>query len=154
MFNETRAARNEKNVFPSTASHSTRSQRMRWISAHNSPTKLARNRLAGSAAGTRLIPRLTAKPNAASPSRIRPDHPCSPRNNGARSPPATIPRMMAIQVPSSRMPFPHDNSFSDNSSGSSPYFEGPKNALCTPIRNTHTNGSVRCPLASPRWPAA
>ncbi len=43
---------------------------------------------------------------------------------------------MAMNVPSSRMPLPHESFRSGNSSGSEPYFAGPKMALCVPIRKT------------------
>jgi hypothetical protein len=50
-----------------------------------------------------------------------------------------VPRMMAVKVPSSSMPLPQDNFLSGNSSGSNPYFDGPKNALCVPIRKTQAS---------------
>src|SRR5271154_2331412 len=47
--------------------------------------------------------------------------------------------MMAMNVPSSRMPLPHESFRSGNNSGSEPYFDGPKNALCVPMRKTPTS---------------
>ena len=43
---------------------------------------------------------------------------------------------MATKVPSSKTPLPHESFFSGSNSGSRPYFDGPKIALCTPIRKT------------------
>src|SRR6185369_8440834 len=51
-------------------------------------------------------------------------------------------RMMAMKVPSSRMPLPHESFLSGSSSGSEPYLDGPKIALCVPMRNTPA--SSRC----------
>ena len=42
--------------------------------------------------------------------------------------------MIARKVPSSRMPLPQESRRSGRSSGNNPYFDGPKIALCTPIR--------------------
>ena len=47
-----------------------------------------------------------------------------------------MPVMIAMNVPSSRIPLPHDSRFSGSNSGKRPYFDGPKKALCTPIPQT------------------
>ena len=47
-----------------------------------------------------------------------------------------MPRMMAMKVPSSRMPLPHESRRSGSNSGSEPYFDGPKIALWVPMRKT------------------
>ena len=51
-------------------------------------------------------------------------------------PPAMVPVMMAMKVPSSMIPFPQDRRCGVSSSGSRPYLVGPKKALCPPIRKT------------------
>jgi hypothetical protein len=63
-------------------------------------------------------------------------------------PAATMPLMIAIMVPSSRTPLPHESRFSGSSSGRIPYFAGPKKALCTPMRKTHPSCKGRLCRAS------
>ena len=41
-----------------------------------------------------------------------------------------------MYVPNSMSPLPQDSRFSGSNSGSKPYFDGPKKALCVPIRKT------------------
>ena len=41
-----------------------------------------------------------------------------------------------MNVPSSSRPLPHESFRSGSSSGNEPYLDGPKNALCVPIRKT------------------
>ncbi len=57
--------------------------------------------------------------------------------------------MVAVYVPSSMSPLPQDNFFSGSNSGRRPYFEGPKNALCTPIRKTQASRIGMCFQISP-----
>ena len=45
------------------------------------------------------------------------------------------------------MPFARGRSAARSISGRMPYFAGPKNALCVPIRNSTVNSPVR-----PNWP--
>src|ERR1017187_4450312 len=111
------------------ASHSTRYWRTSFICAHKSPRKLRRKFLSGSAAGTLVMLKLVNSPQTASAIRITPDHACCLANVLHSQPPATVPPMMAINVPSSSTPLPQDNFLSGSSSGSKPYLEGPKNEL-------------------------
>ena len=57
------AAMKKKYMFPRQASQSTRSARISRICTHRSPRKFAWNRRLGSAAGTRVMPRLKARPD-------------------------------------------------------------------------------------------
>ena len=82
------------------------------------------------------MPRPVVKPTNASAIKITPAQAGCAANVVQNQPPATVPPMMAMNVPNSKTPLPHDNFFSGNSSGSSPYLDGPKIALWTPIRNT------------------
>ena len=60
-----------------------------------------------------------------------------------------MPVMIARNVPSSRMPLPHESRRSGNSSGNSPYIDGPKIALCTPIRKIAASPIGRLRSSSP-----
>ena len=57
--------------------------------------------------------------------------------------------MAAEKVPRPKMPLPHDNFFSGNSSGSIPYFVGPKIALCVLIRKMPASISGMLPSHRP-----
>ena len=109
---------------------------MIFICVHSSPAKFAWYFFCGSAAGTGVMPKLASSPVTASAMRITPDQPGSAAKVLQSQPPATVPPMMARKVPSSITPLPHESFFSGSSSGSRPYFDGPKMALWTPIRNT------------------
>ena len=119
-----------------------RSPRQDRICRRIAPRKFAWNFLPGSAAGTRVMPRLVTRPKSASPIRITRGQPgLGPEMGRTSRQRRGMPRMMAMKVPSSSRPLPHDNFCSGSSSGSSPYLDGPKNALCTPIRKTQpSNG--------------
>ena len=60
---------------------------------------------------------------------MTPDQPGRAENALHNRPPETVPPMMAMNVPNSRMPLPHESFFSGSNSGNSPYFDGPKIAL-------------------------
>ncbi len=68
--------------------------------------------------------------------RMTPESHCRPRNCSDIAAAATMPRMMAMKVPSSRMPLPQESFFSGSNSGSEPYLDGPNIALCVPMRKT------------------
>ena len=97
----------------------------------------------GSAPGMRVMPKLVASPNAASPKSVMPAQAGVPSNITDNIDPPTVPGMMARNVPSSRMPLPHESRFSGSSSGNEPYLDGPKTALWTPMENTHPNTRTR-----------
>ena len=108
-----------------------------------------RHFFAGSAAGTRLMPKLVTSPPTANPTRITPAHICDPVKNSNSQPPPIVPTTMARKVPSSSRPLPQDSRFSGSNSGSRPYLDGPKNALCVPIRKTPANKIGACCHANP-----
>ena len=54
-----------------------------------------------------------------------------------------------MNVPSSRMPLPQESFRSGSNSGSRPYLDGPKNALCMPINNTHASRILMLPPSKP-----
>ena len=56
---------------------------------------------------------------------------------------------MAMNVPNSSTPLPHDSRFSGNNSGNKPYFDGPKNALCVPMKKTAASCIGRLLTARP-----
>ena len=57
----------------------------------------------------------------------------------------TAPAMMARKVVSSRMPLPQESSLSGSSSGSRPYFAGPKKAACVLARKITANAMRELP---------
>ncbi len=67
MLNCSRPATKKKYVLPSTASHKTRSPRINFIGDQTSISDVRWNFFAGSAAATRLIPKLQAKPTIVKP---------------------------------------------------------------------------------------
>ena len=52
--------------------------------------------------------------------------------------PVTVPTMMARKVPSSMTPLPQERRLAGSSSGSKPYFDGPKSAACVATRASAT----------------
>ena len=64
-----------------------------------------------------------------------PDQYARPRKIAESSPAAIVPRIMAMNVPSSRTPLPQERRSSGRISGSKPYFDGAKTAACVLIRN-------------------
>ena len=123
-------------MLPNTASQSWRSLRINFPCDQRSPNALTRNFFVGSAAATLVIPRLEIRPNRDSDRNIAAGTICFPRNVSTQNAPATLPAISARNVPNSKMPFPHDKRFVGNSSGSSPYLDGPKRAFSVLARNT------------------
>ncbi len=107
------------------------------------------NFLDGFAAGIFVMPRQETNPKTASAMRIRPETHWLPWSFCDKTAAATVPRMMAMNVPSSRMPLPHESFRSGNSSGSAPYLDGPKNALCVPMRKTPASSKFLFIVHSP-----
>ena len=95
------------------------------------------------------MPRQAPKPTTANAMSTTPEYHWCPRKCSAINAAATVPRMMAMNVPSSRMPLPHDSFRSGSSSGSEPYLDGPKMALCVPIRNTLASSRFLFQVHSP-----
>ena len=60
--------------------------------------------------------------------------------------PATAPAIIAMKVVSSRIPLPQDNSSSGRTSGSKPYFAGPKKAACVLARKITANAMPVLPF--------
>ena len=67
---------------------------------------------------------------------MTPDASCFLPNASESVPAKMVPAMMAEKVPKPNIPLPQDNFFSGSSSGSRPYLDGPKNALCVLIKKT------------------
>ncbi len=126
-----------------------RSPWMARICAMKSPMKLMRKRFAGSAAGTRATPSVVIRPDAASAMRMAPDQICLLPNASDSQPATIVPVMMALKVPRPKMPLPHESFFSGNSSGSSPYLDGPKIALCVLIRKIQQSSTGMLPRHRP-----
>ena len=137
-------------MLPTTAHANTRSRAIMRIWPPKSAKGFVRNLRAGSAAGTREIPKLVTSPHRVYASRMTPDHVCRPRNATARNPAAIVAVIAAINVPSSITPFPQESSFSGSSSGRRPYFAGPNSAPCVLIRKTVAASIGRFPTASER----
>src|SRR6185312_9709342 len=57
--------------------------------------------------------------------------------------------MIAMKVPSSSKPLPHESFRSGSSSGNEPYLDGPKKALCVPMRNTQASSRYRFDVHKP-----
>ena len=109
---------------------------MRRNSRKNSRAKFQSNRRARSAAGTRLIPRLMMRPITVSARNTMPDQTCRPRKCVARKPPASAATIAASSVVNSMIPLPQLSLASESSSGSKPYFVGPKIAPWVHARNS------------------
>ena len=88
----------------------------------------SRKGFSGAAAGTLSIAKLITKPITESPISTYPAYTSCALKCSPIQAPATVPRMIARNVPNSITPFPHDKLFSGRSSGSKPYFDGPKSA--------------------------
>ncbi len=82
--------------------------------------------LPGSAAGSLVIK--CAVPSPTIPKIRKKYAPLTsrPAKNSGKRDPATVPKIMARNVPSSSTPLPQESSASGSNSGSIPYFEGPK----------------------------
>ena len=111
--------------------------------------KLTLNFFAGFAAGTFVMPSPVSRPATASAIRMMPAQDRCSASFSNSQPPATVPPMMAMKVPNSSTPLPQESWRSGISSVSRPYLDGPKMALCTPIRNTHPSVSQRLAAANP-----
>ena len=61
--------------------------------------------------------------------------------------------MIARNVAISMKPFARGRSLGRSSSGKMPYFDGPKNALWTPIKQRTVNRTARLPVAKPIMPS-
>ena len=86
---------------------------------------------------------------ACNPEESRPTISCRPRNCSARKPAAIMAVMLPRNVPNSMMPLPHESRFSGSSSGSNPYFDGPKSAPSVLIKNTPAHSIGRFCSARP-----
>ena len=63
-------------------------------------------------------------------------------NQSPSNPAAAVPKMIARNVVITMMPLARGRSSVRSISGRMPYFGGPKNALCVPIRNSTANSPV------------
>src|ERR1041384_8503534 len=124
MLNCNNAARNQKYVLPTIASQSGWSFLIRTSSLQKPSNGFALNFFAGSAGGTRVMPKLQSKPTPVSPSRINPDHPCRPRNTSDKTAAPIPPAMMATHAPSSSTPLPQESFRCGRIYATNSYYDG------------------------------
>ena len=99
----------------------------------------------GLATGVRLTHSDVSVPTTAMPTQpaltIQRPIPCA-CSNCLAAPHTAMPKMIARNVVIWIMPFAAGRSCSANSSGRMPYFDGPKNALCSPMNARTMNSAV------------